>query len=114
MEIRLRAVRNEVLKENLLNGQHVSFRSSGWSLYPRVHSNDQCTYKPVTAESDVKVDNIVFCQVQPGDRFYAHNVKAIDVWPSTGRTYFTIANLKGRENGWCFIEHIYGKLIEVS
>ena len=78
-----------------------------------MHSNDQCTYEPVTAEGDVNVDDIVFCQVQPGDRFFAHNVKAKGVWPATGRTYFTIANLEGRENGWCYIEHIYGRLIEV-
>ena len=26
--------------------------------------------------------------------------------------YFPISNLRGRENGWCKMEHIYGKLIE--
>ena len=93
-------------------GQHVCFRSSGWCLWPRVRSNDQCAYEPVRAEEQVNVGDIVFCQVQPLDKFYAHNVKAKGKW-TNGRTYFTIANLKGRENGWCFIEHIYGRLIDV-
>ena len=75
LELRLREVRNCLIKEELLNHKPVTFRSSGWSLYPRVHSGDQCTFHPVTHPSEVAENDIVFCEVQPGDRFYGHVVK---------------------------------------
>ena len=109
MELRLREVRNEMLKEQLQLGRPVIYRSSGWSLHPRVWSNDRCTFEPVTSADEVKEDDIVFCQVQPGDRFYGHIVSR--KWFEHGEWYFTISNLKGRENGWCSIKHIYGRLI---
>ena len=68
-ELRLREVRNEMIKKQLQLGRPVIYRSSGWSLYPRVWPNDQCTYEPVTSADEVQEDDIVFCQVQPGDRF---------------------------------------------
>ena len=108
-EQRLRAVRNEMIKEQLQLGKPVIFRSSGWSLYPRVWPNDQCTYEPVTSADEVQEDDIVFCQVQPGDRFYAHLVSR--KWFQDGEWYFTISHLKGWSNGWCSIKHIYGRLI---
>ena len=47
-ELRFRAQRNEMIKEQLQLGKPVIYRSSGWSLYPRVWSNDLCSYDPVT------------------------------------------------------------------
>ena len=108
-ELRLRELRNEMIKEQLQLGRPVIYRSSGWSLHPRVSSNDQCTYEPVTSANEVTQDDIVFCQVKPGNRFYAHLVAR--KWFKHGEWYFTITNLKGRENGWCSIKHIYGRLI---
>ena len=105
----MRAVRNEMIKEQLQLGKPVIYRSSGWSLYPRVWPNDQCTYEPVTSADEVQEDDIVFCQVQPGDRFYGHLVSR--KWFQDGEWYFTISNLQGRSNGWCSIKHIYGRLI---
>ena len=80
-ELRLREVRNNHLKELLQLGRSVSYRSSGWSLWPRVCSNDLCTYEAVRDESDVVEDDIVFCQVQPHDRFFTHRVKRME-WHS--------------------------------
>ena len=85
-------------QKQLQLGMPVIYRSLGWSLYPRVWPNDECTYEPVTSADDVNENDIVFCQVQPGDRFYGHLV-----W----RKWF----LEGRPNGWCSIEHIYGRLV---
>ena len=59
-ELRLRALRNEMLKEQLQLGKPVIYRSSGWSLYPRVWPNDLCTYEPVTSIYEVNKDDIVF------------------------------------------------------
>ena len=111
-ELRLRAQRNEMIKEQLQLGKPVIYRSSGWSLYPRVWSNDLCSYDPVTSADEVHKDDIVFCQVQPGDRFIAHLVSR--KWCKHGEWYFTISNMKGLENGWCSIKHIYGRMIRVE
>ena len=82
-ELRLREVRNEMIKNELLLGRPVIYRSSGWSLWPKVWSNDQCTFEPVTSADDVNEKDIVFCQVQPGDRFYGHLVSC--KWFQDGR-----------------------------
>jgi hypothetical protein len=106
-----RKARNELIKEKLQSGKPVCYRSTGNSLWPLVHSNDQTTYEPVGDDPDqVQVEDIVFCQVQRGDRFFAHLVK--EKWLHNGQWYFTIANYQGHENGWCRMEHIYGRLVE--
>ena len=74
-ELRLREARNRLIKEELLKHKPVTYRSSGWSLWPRINSGDQCTYHPVTHPSEVEEKDIIFCEVQPGNRFYAHTVK---------------------------------------
>ena len=74
-ELSRREQRNELIKLQLRHGLHVCYRSSGWSLWPRVKPDDQTTYKPVWSADEVKKDDIVFCEVQPGDRFFAHLVK---------------------------------------
>ena len=73
-ELRLRAVRNEMIKEQLQLGKPVLYRSSGWSLYPRVWSNNLCSYGPVTSADEVDKHDFVFCEIQPGERFFAHLV----------------------------------------
>ena len=52
-EQRLRNVRNEMVKEKLLLAISACFRSSRGSLRPYVHSNDRCTYVPVTDPEEV-------------------------------------------------------------
>ena len=113
-ELVRRNERNRLIKAQLQERRSVCYRSSGWSLYPRVHSNDCCTYDPVSHESEVQVDDIVFCEVQPGSRVYAHLVKMKEWQRAQQKWKFTISNMQGRENGWCFIEHIYGKLVHVE
>jgi hypothetical protein len=110
-EMKRRKMRNEMIKDKLKAGRSVCYRSSGWSLYPRVHCNDQTIYDPVTSDDQVQVGDIVFCQVQPYDRFFAHLVKEKN-WRNAAWC-FIISNIAGYVNGWCFIEHIYGRLVEV-
>ena len=111
-ELRLRAQRNELIKEQLKLGKPMIYRSSGWSLYPRVHSKDMCFYDPVMYADEVNENDIVFCQVQPGDRFFAHLVSR--KWFEDGEWYFKICNMKGQENGWCSLKNIYDRLIRVE
>ena len=111
IEFERRAERNQLVKDALLKGKTVAFCSSGNSLNPLVFSGDRCTYAPVTEPKELRLHDIVFCQVQPGDRFYAHVIKQIV--ERKGRLRFTISNLEGSVNGHCEMEHIYGKLIHV-
>ena len=46
-EKRLREHRNELIKEGLLEGKLVQYKSSGWSLYPIVWSGDTCIFEPM-------------------------------------------------------------------
>ena len=54
----------------------------------------------------------MFCEVQPFDRIYSHLVLAVGQW--NGTRYFMICNAQGRANGYCYDEHVYGKLILVE
>ena len=111
IELKRRDERNKLVKAELQNGNTVAFRSSGNSLDPWVLSGDCCTYAPVTDHRDLQQHDVVFCEVQPGDRFFAHIIKQIVV--RRGRPIFYISNLRGKINGYCEKKHIYGKLISV-
>ena len=114
IEWKRREERNKLVKQALQHKHSVKFRSSGWSLYPKVHSGDSCTYAPVAdVTKDVQEEDVVFCQVQPKGYFYAHIVKKI-WYTDQGLWKCVIANRSGDENGWCYAEHIYGKLIAVE
>ena len=84
-ELELREERHQWIKAQLLEGKTVAYRQSGWSLYPRVYSNDLCCYLPVRLKTK-----------EWSDQF--------SCW------VYWISNLKGRLNGWCYIQHIHGKL----
>ena len=77
-ENKLRWERNVLIKEQLRRGEHVIYRSSGSSMWPRVKSNDLCQFEPfpkdASVEKDINVRDIVFCEVQPSKFFYAHFV----------------------------------------
>ena len=112
LELQRREQRDQLVKEALQSGKTVKFRSSGNSLDPWVLSNDSCTYAPVTDPKELRLHDVVFCQVQPCNRFYGHIIKQIV--EHRGRPRFHISNLRGRVNGTCEMEHIYGKLIHVE
>ena len=108
-----RWVRNCMIKRQLQEGQTVQYCSSGNSLKPRVHSGDCTLWEPTTTASVFKKNDIVFCQVQPKDYFYAH--KIVSITEHDDKLVYWI----GREdethiNGWCYAEHIYGRLFEVT
>ena len=111
-ELRLRKVRDHMIKDLLVSKRSVQFRSTGDSLAPRVRSGDVTMWEPVTDHSVLKVRDVVFCSVQPGDRFYGHMIHNIGDWHGT--KYWDIGNISGRINGWCFAEHIFGVLVDRS
>ena len=63
----------------------------------------------------VVVGDVVFCQVQSSNNFYAHMV--LDIEPArrlSGPTRYIIGNAKGHVNGWCNMWHMYGKLVKTE
>ena len=110
-DMALRRVRHELLREQLLAGRPVCDRRSDWSMFPRIQSGDLTHYDPVTSADQVMVGDIVFYEVQPGNRFYAHLVKHKE-WNSV-EWIFTFSNAKGRGKGSGRLQHIYGRLVAV-
>ena len=114
IEHNLRWERNGMIKEQLQKGGDVCYRSSGNSMYPTVKSNDLCEFAPfpeAASAGDIQEGDIVFCEVQPGNRFYAHFVLRKDYDVYRGEWYCTIGNKDGHENGWAYMETIYGRLV---
>ena len=98
-EVRLREVRNELIMDKLREGKTVCYRSSGWSLYPRVRPNDLCVYVPVFWGNQVSEGDIVFCKVWPTGWFYAHLVSDKE-WNEDAQRYkYWISNLAGKTMG---------------
>ena len=88
-------------------GRGIKYRSSGWSMWPQIHGNDECSYEPVKRDKEVEQDDIVFCQVQPSNQYYAHKVLWKEYDDQKQKWYYEIGNMRVRSNGWCNIEHIY-------
>ena len=112
-----RDIRNHLIKEKLQLCESVQYRSTGWSMYPLIHSEDTCVFEPVCGDPQleqlpIEVSDCVFCEVQPKNHFYAH--KVIEIIPSSinKATQYIIGNANGHRNGWCYRRHIYGRLSE--
>ena len=71
-------------------------------------------WEPVTDHEKLVVGEIVWCQVQPTQRYYGHVIHEVGYWGD--KKYWWIGNLDIPPwyNGWCYKEHIYGVLFEVS
>ena len=57
--------------------------------------------------------DIVFCQVQPSQLFYAHIVHNVER-RYVHRPKYAIGNIRGHINGWCYREQIVGILVGVQ
>jgi hypothetical protein len=98
-------------KQILRDGKGVWFRSSGWSLYPRVYSNDLTIYEPVISPDQVTEGDIVFCEVQPGNVCCARVCdKRRD--SDASQWCFAVSNATRRTTDLCHMEHIYGRMTE--
>ena len=126
-ELRLRDQRNRLIREFLQDGRSAFYKSSGDSMWPLVQSNDGITLHPIQAVTDmddrhavhkeaseIGVGDIVFCQVQTSQQYYAHIVLSTQDDLHAKETKYWIGNLQQRPNGWCYREHIYGILVGVQ
>ena len=121
-EMRRRTQRNDMIKQKLIAGWSVLFRSTGWSLYPRVHSDDCTLFHPVLDPTNIRKNDVVFCEVNPGHKMFAHKVLRVHTdktWedPKTGcispKRWFEIGNWNGIYNGFAWEWQVYGRLVEV-
>ena len=101
---------NAAWKARLQAGETVAFRGGGNSLSPKIRSGECCLYEPVFSHEQIKVRDIVFCQIK--GRYWGHMVKK-KIFVGGDHTYeYTISNLRGWENGTCHLDHIYGKVVD--
>ena len=126
-ELRRRDARNLLIRQYLDAGRSVFYRSSGSSMWPLVQSDDACTFHPIQAvtakdgihtiekeASEIGVGDIVFCQVQPSQQYYAHIVLCIEQGCNESEPRYGIGNIELRHNGWCRRKHIFGILVDVQ
>ena len=90
LELRLRDARKTLIQEYLIEGRSVFYKSSVNSMWPLVQARDACTFHPIQAvtardgihsiqkEASDCVGDIVFCQVQRSDQYYAHIVIRVE------------------------------------
>ena len=105
-----------------MHGTPVQFISSGRSLEPLVWSGDNIVLYPIIPTvTKIQAGDIVFCAVQPNDRYYVHlvwNIRTVQEENGVERLCYTIGNNrtgdKKRNNGWCYQEHIYGILVRTE
>ena len=102
---------NKFLKAKLQAGMFVMCRMSGGSMLPLVHHKDVCLFEPVLNSDTIKEGDIVFCEIQPSNKFAAH--KVLKIYEETNIRYYDIGDKRGCKHGWCQGQHIYGRLIEV-
>ena len=108
---RSRHCRNLLMKQVLQSGASAQFRSSGSSLHPIVHSGDSVVFEPVLSCDNLVVGDVVFCEVQPKNFFYAERIKKIE-W--VGRSRLTRARqFEIGDWGYACDHNIYGRLVEV-
>ena len=67
----------------------------------------------------MEIGHIVLCEVQPENRLVENRVLWKGLWYDYDnvaeygpRTYYIIGNAEGVEDGWCYIDHIFGKLVD--
>ena len=115
-EQKLRTERNQLIMERLQAGKTVAIRrSSGWSLYPRVWSNDLCIFGPVRLGYEVNEGDIVFCKALPQGQYDAYLVRAME-WDNPQQAWaYWISTLSSppKATEYCYLTHICRKLIQV-
>ena len=78
-------------------------------MVPTVSEGDMCKFKPVGSEDSIKAADVVFCQVQLGNEFFAQHV--VSIVKTAGACYFDIGYCRavGTELvGYCELKDIYG------
>ncbi len=95
------------IAERVAGGETVSFRPTGHSMVPLIHSRDEVVVCPVDPAL-VEVGDIVLTKV--AGSVYIHLLKAIE--PAKRRVQ--IGNNRGGINGWTGFDRVYGIAVSVA
>lgn len=96
---------NKISADKLREGETIIIVGVGQSMTPILKSGQPVIVAPVTAETVLKKNSVVFCKV--GGNYYLHKITAV----KNGNT-FQISNNHGHSNGWCSKNCIYGIMIK--
>lgn len=90
----------------LMEGKTIErYKEAGNSMLPIIKSNQPVTLVPVTDETELKKNDIVFCRVK--GNYYTHKISKIK-----GKQY-QISNNRGFVNGWVSKDKIFGIVTEI-
>ena len=94
----------------LTQGQMIEkYKEAGNSMLPILKSNQPVTLEPVTDESDLKINDIVFCKVK--GNYYTHLISGIR--NKNGQTEYQISNNHKFVNGWIKKKNIFGRVVKI-
>lgn len=96
---------NKISAEHLQAGETIIIVGFGQSMVPILKSGQPALVAPVTEETVLKKNDVVFCKV--GGHYYLHKITAI-----RGGKTFQISNNHGRANGWVGKSCIYGRMVK--
>ena len=97
---------NQITMIHLQNGEICKVTGFGSSMTPILKSGQSVICEPVTDETELKKNDIVFCKVN--GHFYLHKISAIK-----GKKQYQISNNHGHVNGTITRKNIYGKVVEI-
>ena len=96
---------NKISAEHLQAGETIVIVGFGQSMTPILKSGQPAVVEPVTDETALKKNDVVFCKV--AGHYYLHKITAI----RNGST-FQISNNHGHSNGWVSRSCIYGRMTQ--
>lgn len=97
---------NVITMQHLLNGEKCKVVGYGQSMTPRIKSGQTVIVDPITEDTILKKNDIVFCKVK--GHFYLHKISAI-----RNNVSYQISNNHNHVNGWISRNNIYGKVTEI-
>lgn len=92
--------------EKLRKGETIErYKEAGNSMLPIIKSNQPVMLEPVTGETELKKNDVVFCKVR--GKYFTHKISAVK-----GKQY-QISNNRGHVNGWVTKENIFGIVTKI-
>jgi hypothetical protein len=95
------------LAERVAEGETLTFRPTGNSMVPLIHSRDEVVVSPVDP-TRVEVGDIVLTKV--AGNVCIHHVKAVE----PAKRQVQIGNDRGGINGWTGFDRVYGIAVSVA
>ncbi len=96
---------NKISADHLQAGETIIIVGFGQSMTPILKSGQPAVVAPVTAETPLRKNSVVFCKV--AGHYYLHKITAI-----RNGTTFQISNNHGHANGWISRNCIYGVMTQ--